>query len=1109
MPRLLAENGLDVVHSRKIVCWHAGVAENYVPYIYMVYAELTCLSNFSFQRGASSAQELFTRAKALGYAALAITDEASLAGIVRAYEAAKAVDLKLIVGSEITLDVDSAQALKLVLLAANAEGYRALCELLTLARRAADKGEYWLERAQFAALANPGWRVLWVPNMTHSPLVWDAQSRFLRALFPTLGEPDSTRLPLYPLAGSALLNEDCRACLPWQTSQQESSNAALSASPRLWIAVQLHRQADDAQKLARLTALGSAQRIALVATGDVHMHVRARRALQDVITAIRARCTLSEAGHRLFANGERHLRTGAELAALYPAELLTESVRISDACQFDLKDLGYVYPHELVPKGVSATSHLRQLTLIGAQRRWPEGTPNPVQAQITHELELIQALAYEHFFLTVHDIVCFARSAGILCQGRGSAANSVVCFALGITEVDPDRHAVLFERFISRERNEPPDIDVDFEHERREEVLQYIYRKYGRERAALAATVVRYQPKSAIRDVGRALGLSLDQIAVINSSLAWWEDAEQLQSRLSEQGFDPHSPTFVRLKVLVDQLLDQPRHLSQHVGGFVISEHPLHTLVPVENASMPGRTIIQWDKDDLETLGLLKVDCLALGMLSCIRRCLDLVAESHGKSFSLASIPAEDPATYAMLQNADTVGVFQVESRAQMSMLPRLKPRCFYDLVVQVAIVRPGPIEGGMVHPYLRRRNDEEAISYPSDAVRGVLERTLGVPIFQEQVMQLAMVAAGFSAGEADELRRSMAAWKRRGGLEHFERRIFAGMAERGYSSEFAAQIFAQIKGFGSYGFPESHACSFALLVYASAWLKCHYPAAFTCALLNAYPLGFYSPDQLLQDAARHHIKAHAPDICHSKIDSYLRDGAIVLGLREVRGLSQTAATEIVNARLMAEFSDIASLCARVRLGKRDLAALADSGALRSLTGHRHAARWAVEGVQAATPLWGVDAPEPDVELSVPSAAADMLQDYAGLGYSVEHHPLAFMRKDLARMGIHSVAQITAARHESCHRAAGLITLRQRPGRANGTMFLTLEDESGWLNVIIWPRIVERFRVFLLGHSMLEIAGRFEHVQGVRHLIAQSIRPMPTCTNAPTLPKQRAVGYRG
>ena len=1038
----------------------------------MDYAELHCLSNFSFQRGASSALELFTRAKALGYRALAITDEASLAGIVRAYEAAKAVDLKLIVGSEITLDVGTAQALKLVLLAANAEGYRALCELLTLARRAAEKGEYWLERAQLAALANAGWRVLWLPNSAHTPLVWDAQARFLRALFPDVSD----------MAGD---------------------------SPRLWIAVQLHREAQDASKLARLEALGAAQRIPMVASSDVHMHNRARRALQDVMTAVRGRCTLSEAGHQLFANGERHLRTQTELAELYPAAMLAESVRISDACQFDLKDLGYVYPHELVPAGMTAAEHLRELTLSGAKMRWPNGTPNAMQAQIAHELELIAALAYEHFFLTVHDIVRYARSQGILCQGRGSAANSVVCFVLGITEVDADRHAMLFERFISRERNEPPDIDVDFEHERREEVLQYIYRKYGRERAALAATVVRYQPKSAIRDVGRALGLSLDQIALINSSLAWWEDAEQLQTRLTEQGFDPHSRVFVQLKVLVDQLLDQPRHLSQHVGGFVISEHPLHTLVPVENASMPGRTIIQWDKDDLETLGLLKVDCLALGMLSCIRRCLDLVEENYGQSFSLASIPAEDPATYAMLQNADTVGVFQVESRAQMSMLPRLKPRSFYDLVIQVAIVRPGPIEGGMVHPYLRRRNDEEPVTYPSSAVQKVLERTLGVPIFQEQVMQLAMVAAGFTAGESDALRRSMAAWKRRGGLEHFERRIHEGMAERGYSQEFAAQIFAQIKGFGSYGFPESHACSFALLVYASAWLKCHYPAAFTCALLNAFPLGFYSPDQLLQDAARHNIKAHAPDICHSRIDSYLKDGAIVLGLREVRGLSSMAATEIVNARLKAEFTDINQLCARVQLGKRDLAALADSGALRSLTGHRHAARWAVEGVQAPTELWGVDAPEAEVELTVPSAACDMLQDYAGLGYSVDHHPLAFMRSDLARMGIHSAAQILAARHQSCHRAAGLITLRQRPGTANGTMFMTLEDETGWLNVIVWPRLVERFRVVLLGRGMLEIAGRFEHVQGVKHLIAQSIRPMPVIANAPKFVRQRAAGYRG
>ncbi|MGA7800816.1 MAG: error-prone DNA polymerase, partial [Gammaproteobacteria bacterium] len=590
----------------------------------------------------------------------------------------------------------------------------------------------------------------------------------------------------------------------------------------------------------------------------------------DTLTAIRHGLTVSQAGHRLHANGERHLRRRESLAKLYPPTLLAETLQVAARCTFSLDELRYEYPEELVPAGESPAGHLRRLTHDGMTRRWPDGAPAKVRALVDHELGLIAELHYEPYFLTVHDIVCFARRRGILCQGRGSAANSAVCFCLGITEVDPARMQMLFERFISRERNEPPDIDVDFEHERREEVIQYLYAKYGRERAALAATVISYRPKSAVRDVGKALGLSLDQVDRLAKAIHWWDGREVAPERLREAGLDPDSPLVRRVITLVHALIGFPRHLSQHVGGFVIARGALSRLVPIENAAMAERTVIQWDKDDLDALGLLKVDVLGLGMLSAIRRAFELVAGYSGRRLTLASVPAEDPAVYRMIQQADTVGVFQIESRAQMAMLPRLKPACFYDLVIETAIVRPGPIQGDMVHPYLRRRQGLEPVSYPSEAVREVLERTLGVPIFQEQVIKLAMVAAGFSAGEADGLRRAMAAWRRRGGLEPFERRLLQGMTERGYSETFARQLFQQILGFGEYGFPESHAASFALLVYVSAWLKCHEPAAFTCALLNAQPMGFYAPSQLVQDLRRHQVPVRAVDVCASDWDCTL-----------------------------------------------------------------------------------------------------------------------------------------------------------------------------------------------------------------------------------------------
>ncbi|GJM10521.1 MAG: error-prone DNA polymerase [Lysobacteraceae bacterium] len=1001
------------------------------------YVELHALSNFSFQRGASSAAELFERAQALGYSALAITDECSLAGIVRAYEASKKTGLKLIVGSEVTLS----DGPRLVILAQNHQGYSQLCELITRGRRAASKGSYQLARSDLSAL--PGCLLLWLPenepNLSHGQ--WLAQ-RF---------------------------------------------------QDKVWIAVELHRQADDAHRLSQLQALGEQLGLPLVAAGDVHMHCRSRRALQDTMTAIRHGVTLDEAGTRLFANGERHLRSLQQLSELYPAPLLTETLRIARQCQFDLGALNYHYPNELVPNGLSAIEQLRELTRQGLRKRWPQGADNTVKQLLRHELELIEALDYAPFFLTVHDVVAFARSRNILCQGRGSAANSAVCYCLGITEVDPARMNMLFERFISKERNEPPDIDVDFEHQRREEVIQYIYHKYGRHRAALAATVITYRTKSAVRDVGKALGMTLDQVDLLTRAVSHWDRPDGLPERLQERGFDPESPLIKRLLYLVGEIMGFPRHLSQHVGGFVISEHPLSTLVPVENASMAERTIIQWDKDDLETLGLLKVDVLALGMLSAIRRCFDLIGRFHGSGPTFASVPAEDPRVYEMIQRADTIGVFQIESRAQMSMLPRLKPACFYDLVIEVAIVRPGPIQGKMVHPYLRRRQGLEPVSYASKDLEKVLKRTLGIPLFQEQVMELAVVAAGFTPGEADQLRRSMAAWKRRGGLDYFERRLIGGMLERGYEREFAEQVFEQIKGFGSYGFPESHAASFALLVYVSCWLKCHHPAAFTCALLNSLPMGFYSASQLVQDVQRHDVEVRPPDVCFSDYDCTLEktdDGqaAIRLGLRQIKGLKEEVATRIVSQRCQKPFSDVQQLTERAKLDRGQRQRLADGGALRTLSGHRHQARWAVDGVEELPPLLkGSQIEESRAKLRTPTASETVLTDYDTLGLSLEAHPLELLRSQLKARRVLTSREVDQQPNGRPLRAAGLVTLRQRPGTASGVTFLTLEDETGMLNVVVWAKLGEQQRRELLESTLLAVDGIIEREQGVQHLIAHRL----------------------
>ncbi|GAB2658770.1 error-prone DNA polymerase [Arenimonas aestuarii] len=1004
------------------------------------YAELHCLSPFSFGRGASGARDLFERARQQGYAALAITDECTLAGIVRAWEASKATGVPLITGSELRLD----DGPRCVLLVEDEAGYRRLCELVTTGRRRSAKGEYRLHRHDLQA-DNTGLLALWLPG----------------------AEPD-------PDEGAWL-----HGCFPG----------------RCWLAVELHRGPDDDARLARLRALATMLGLPAVASGDVHMHVRGRRALQDVLTATRHHLTVADAGAHLFPNGERHLRTRRALAAIYPPDLLEETRRIAARCRFDLGTLQYRYPRELVPEGHTPSSWLRELTTEGMARRWPDGTPEKVRAQIEQELLLVAELQYEAFFLTVHDIVVFARSQGILCQGRGSAANSAVCFALGITEVDPARMNLLFGRFLSKERNEPPDIDVDFEHERREEVIQYVFRKYGRDRAALAATVICYRGKSAVRDVARALGLPPDQVDQLSRCFAWWDGESPIEERLHERGFDAGSPVMRRVLALTRQLLDTPRHLSQHVGGFVISGQPLHHLVPVQNAAMPERTLIEWDKDDLESLGLLKVDCLALGMLTAVSKCLALLREHRGRDLTPATIPAEDPATYAMIRRADTVGVFQIESRAQMAMLPRLKPRTFYDLVVQVAIVRPGPIQGKMVHPYLQRRQGLEPVTYPSAALEEVFRRTLGVPLFQEQVMQVAIVAAGFSAGEADELRRGMAAWKRRGGLEHFRDRLFAGLAKNGYDTDFAERIFEQIRGFGSYGFPESHAASFALITYASCWLKCHEPAAFTCALMNSQPLGFYSNSQLVQDVRRGGVVVRPVDVRHSHWDNALeawpgdaaRQPALRLGLREIAGLPRAAGEALVAARAARPFDDVADLCHRANLDERARALLAEAGALKGLAGHRHRARWAVGGVEAQLPLFDGSPAEDAVSLPVPSTGEDLLADYARLGLTLGPHPLSLLRRQLASRRYRRSRELRELPHGSRVRAAGLVTMRQRPETASGTTFITLEDEDGMVNVVVWRDLGERQRRVLIESRLLGVEGRWETVDGVHHLIASRL----------------------
>ncbi len=1103
------------------------------------YAELLCRSNFSFLHGASHPEELVARAHELGYAALALTDECSLAGVVRAHGRARELGLPLLVGAQFSLRDALGSDSRLALLACSRSGYGNLSELVTRARMRAAKGEYRLLAEDLASGVDDCLALL-VP----SPAV---------AVDPASDDPAAGHPESPPRSACGQLLRDAR----WLRDRFDG---------RCWLGVPLLLRGHDAALLERTRRVAAATGLPRVAVGDVLHHLRSRKALHDTLTAIRLNTPLATLGYALPPNAEQHLRSRLRLARIHPAELLEQTLEVAARCSFSLDELRYEYPQEIVPAGHTPASWLRRLVFDGVPARYPGGLPPTVAAQVQHELALIAELRYEPYFLTVADIVHFARSRGILCQGRGSAANSAVCYCLGITEVDPARTSVLFERFVSRERNEPPDIDVDFEHQRREEVIQYLYAKYGRDRAALTATVITYRARSALRDVGRALGIDEQRIEQLARAHQWWDRGVQPE-RLREAGFDPGSPTVRRWLELAGVLRGFPRHLSQHTGGFVIARDRLTRLVPVENAAMPGRSVIEWDKDDLDALGLLKVDVLALGMLSAIRRALELIGQRRGQPFRLQDIPAEDPATYEMIARADTVGVFQVESRAQMSMLPRLRPRRFYDLVIQVAIVRPGPIQGGMVHPYLRRRAGLEPVVYPRDEIRPALERTLGVPIFQEQVMQVAMLAAGFSGGEADQLRRAMAAWRRKGGLEPFERRLVDGMLARGYRREFAEAIFRQIQGFGEYGFPESHAASFALLVYVSAWIKRHEPAAFLAALLNSQPMGFYAPAQLVRDAREHGIEVRAVDVLASDRDctleetapacaghdhgvdgiggtdgAYGADGtdgtdgadgtgstrpggtggagspsgagaryvapadgsaidwrpqpAVRLGLARVRGLSESGIERLLDARRARRrergddfaFDSVEDLARQARLEARDLQALAQAGALRELAGHRAQAHWEAAAIRPLPALL-TDArfDEPPVRLPAPSEGRDIVADYRSLGIPMGRHPLALLRARLARLRVSSAAALRALPDGRPARASGLVTHRQRPETANGTIFVTLEDETGAFNVIVRQRVFERQRREVLGARLMTVCGTWQRDADspVGHLVAK------------------------
>ncbi|HCZ36921.1 MAG TPA: error-prone DNA polymerase [Cytophagales bacterium] len=1005
------------------------------------YSELHVTSNFSFLRGASHPEELITHAATLGYKAIALTDHNTFAGIVRAHVAAKKTNLKFIPGCSLQLQSGTA----LLALPTDKPAYAALSNLLTRGNLRAEKGLCYLHREDVYQLS--GCILIAVPPALNTAFEFDAS--FIEDLY--------------------------------AYRQAFGTNLYVSATRQY--------SGLDTKRLHRLNTLSKQLNIPLVATGDVWYHNVERRQLQDIVTCVREKCTIHTAGFRLHPNAERHLKPVAEVHRLfrqYP-QALTNTQRITAACQFSLDQLSYQYPKEITSNDRTPQEELTQLTWQGAQKMF-SNIPDKITTNINYELSFIAEMNYAPYFLTVYDIVRFARERNILCQGRGSAANSTVCYCLGITSVDPSKFDLLFERFISSARNEPPDIDVDFEHERREEVMQYIYTKYGRDRAAVVATVTQQHHKGAIRDVGKVMGLSADTITRL-SALIWdFKDEGFDRNRILSQGINPDDPTIKKVLELTQQFIGFPRQLGQHTGGFVITDGKLSDLCPILHARMEDRTNIEWNKDDIDALGFMKIDVLALGMLTCIRKAFDLVKLHYQRELTLANIPQDDPAVYEMVTHADTIGVFQIESRAQMSMLPRLKPKCFYDLVIEVAIVRPGPIQGDMVHPYLRRRNGEEAVSYPSEELKEILSRTLGVPLFQEQAMKIAIVAAGFSPAEADQLRRSMATFKVNGMIAHFEDKLISGMMKNGYTKEYAQRVFRQLEGFGSYGFPESHAASFALLVYVSAWLKCYYPDVFACALLNSLPMGFYQPAQIVQDAQRHGVEVKPVDVNLSQWDNTLevqeKYFAIRLGFRQVAGVKATDIEHLLQTRGKG-FQSMHEL-REAGISSTLLEKLSDADAFQSLQLTRRKALWDASVKDHQKQALFSHVKEPSVLLPEMKLSEEVLQDYQSLSLSLKAHPVSFLRDTLTLLGVTPNAALKNLADATPVKVAGLILVRQRPGTASGICFITLEDETGSANIVVYPQLFDQYRKEIIQSRLLLIEGKLQRQGEVIHVITHS-----------------------
>lgn len=1020
----------------------------------MEYTELQVTTNFSFLRGASHPEEMVLQAVNYGYSKIAITDRNTFAGIVRAHAAAKKHKIEIIPACRL----DLLDGPSLLAFPTNKHAYERLSSLLTVGNLRAEKGECFLYKKD----------------------VYEHK-------------------------------EDSRFIVVDAVDKLEEYKDVFGND--LYIAATRRYNGDDAKQLYRISRTG----IKMVATNDVHYHDPSRRELQDVITCVREKCTIHNAGFRLYPNAERYLKPKDEMERLfrqYP-DAIRRANEIAEACTFSLSELKYVYPKEVTPEGQSPHQYLTDLAWKGAHEIYGDVLPDKIRASIKHELSFMEQMDYAQYFLTVYDIVKFARSNGILCQGRGSAANSTVCYCLGITSVDPSKFDLLFERFISSARNEPPDIDVDFEHERREEVIQYIYNKYGRDRAAIVATVTQQHHRGAIRDVGKAMGLSVDTISRLSSTIWDFSDDWLEGEMLTEQGFNKNDATLMKALELTGQFMGFPRQLGQHTGGFVITQGKLAHLCPILNARMEDRTCIEWNKDDIDALGFLKIDVLALGMLTCIRKAFTLAKDHYGLSLTLANIPQDDPAVYEMVSHADTIGVFQIESRAQQSMLPRLRPNCFYDLVIEVAIVRPGPIQGDMVHPYLRRRNGEEKVEYPSPELEAILKRTLGVPLFQEQAMKIAIVAAGFTPAEADELRRSMATFKARGVVANFEQKLITGMKNKGYTEEYAKRVFRQLEGFGSYGFPESHAASFALLVYVSSWLKCYYPDVFACALLNSMPMGFYQPAQIISDAQKHGVVVRHVDVNHSNWDNTLEDPKIQsskhqavgkfrvlrMGFRQIKGLSEDDVIVLVNNRSK-PYSSVHEL-RKAGVAEGALEKLADADAFRSMGLDRRQALWEVSTQERPMPVLPDKQVEEKISLPGMSLAEHVVQDYASVSLSLKAHPVSFAREQLDMSGITSASKLADLKNDSPVKTAGIVLVRQRPGTASGICFITLEDETGTANLVVFKHLFDKYRKEILQSTLLMVEGRVQKEGEVIHLIVSKCRNFTKLLQGEIFPASR------